>query len=179
MFFPGMCMFERRLPSPPRAILAVATLSSVESCVSTALLCAHCFRWVPSPSTSGLAGVCPWCAEVPLATAHGVAWCHRQLSRNFEIRGRKSPEMRSPMMMIAFALIFPASIAGVLQPFPHIAGSASSLVGFVQQIIGALTGIAVTALSDGTQSALANGVLFWSIIAFVVYWAGVRKFRTI
>jgi len=83
------------------------------------------------------------------------------------------------MMMIAFALIFPSSIAGVLQPFPQIAGSASSLVGFVQQIIGALTGIAVTALSDGTQHALANGVLFWSFFAFLVYWAGVRKFRTI
>ena len=81
--------------------------------------------------------------------------------------------------MVSFAFIFPQSIAGVLQPFPHIAGSASSLVGFVQQIVGALTGIAVTSLSDGTQTAMANGVLFWSVVALLVYWLGVRHVRTV
>jgi len=34
--------------------------------------------------------------------------------------------------MLSFALVFPQPIAGALQPFPHIAGTASSLVGFVQ-----------------------------------------------
>lgn len=34
--------------------------------------------------------------------------------------------------MMLFALIFPQLIAGALQPFPHIAGAASSLVGFVR-----------------------------------------------
>ena len=59
--------------------------------------------------------------------------------------------------MASFAFIFPQAIAGVLQPFPHIAGAASSLVGFVQQIIGALTGVVLAALSDGSQLALAGG----------------------
>ena len=81
--------------------------------------------------------------------------------------------------MIAFAFIFPQSIAGALQPFPHIAGSASSLVGFVQQLIGAATGIAVAALSDGTQLWLANGVLFWAVFALAAYWLAVRKYRTV
>ena len=86
-----------------------------------------------------------------------------------------------PMLfcMISFAFIFPQSIAGALQPFPHIAGSASSLVGFVQQLTGAATGIGVAAMSDGTQLWLANGVLFWAVFSLAAYWLAVRKYRTV
>ena len=66
---------------------------------------------------------------------------------------------------------------GVLQPFPHIAGAASSLVGFVQQIIGALTGVVLAALSDGSQLALAGGVLFWAVFGLSIYWYAIRKYR--
>ncbi len=81
--------------------------------------------------------------------------------------------------MTAFALIFPQAIAGALQPFPHIAGAASSLVGFVQQMVGALTGIVLAALSDGSQTALASGVLFWGVFGLGTYWLAVRKYRTV
>lgn len=79
--------------------------------------------------------------------------------------------------MTSFALIFPQSVAGVLQPFPHIAGAASSLVGFVQQIIGALTGVVLAAVSDGSQLALCGGVLFWAAFGLAAYWFAVRKYR--
>ena len=78
--------------------------------------------------------------------------------------------------MTSFALIFPQSVAGVLQPFPHIAGAASSLVGFVQQIIGALTGVVLAAVSDGSQLALCGGVLFWAAFGLTAYWFAVRKY---
>ncbi|MGB0629401.1 MAG: multidrug effflux MFS transporter [Alphaproteobacteria bacterium] len=81
--------------------------------------------------------------------------------------------------MVAFALIFPQSIAGVLQPFPHVAGAASSLVGFIQQLVGALTGVAVAAMSDGLQTSMATGVMLWSLFGLAAYWAAVRKNRTI
>jgi DHA1 family bicyclomycin/chloramphenicol resistance-like MFS transporter len=86
-----------------------------------------------------------------------------------------------PMLfcMVAFAFIFPQSIAGALQPFPHITRSASSLVGFMQQLIGASTGVTVVALSDGSQLSLANGVLFWAVFGLVAYWMAVRKYRTV
>ena len=51
--------------------------------------------------------------------------------------------------MIAFSLIYPQTLAGALQPFPHAAGAASSLVGLVQQLTGAVTGMVVAALSTG------------------------------
>lgn len=81
--------------------------------------------------------------------------------------------------LTSFAFIFPQSVAGALQPFQQIAGSASSLIGFVQQIVGAATGIAVAALLDGDQTWLANGVLFWALFGFAAYWTVVRKNRTI
>ncbi len=82
--------------------------------------------------------------------------------------------------MFAFSLIYPQTVAGALQPFPHVAGAASSLVGFAQQIAGAAVGMVVAALTtDGTQGALAHGVLLSSLFALVVYQFVVRRHRTV
>ena len=82
--------------------------------------------------------------------------------------------------MFAFSFIYPQSVAGALQPFPHVAGAASSLVGFTQQIVGAAAGMIVAALTtDGTQMALAHGVLVSSLFALAVYAFAVRRHRTV
>ena len=82
--------------------------------------------------------------------------------------------------MFAFSLIYPQTVAGALQPFPRIAGAASSLIGFAQQIAGAAIGMVVAALTtDGTQGALAHGVLFSSLFALVAYELVVRRHRTV
>lgn len=82
--------------------------------------------------------------------------------------------------MFAFSFIYPQSIAGALQPFPHVAGAASSLVGFTQQIVGAAAGMIVAALTtDGTQMALAHGVLVSSLFALAAYAFAVRRHRTV
>lgn len=81
--------------------------------------------------------------------------------------------------MTSFAFIFPQSVAGALQPFPQIAGAASSLMGFVQQVVGAVSGVVVAALSDGDQFWLAHGVLFWAVFGLAAYWLLVRRHRTI
>lgn len=83
------------------------------------------------------------------------------------------------LCLSTFAFIFPQSVAGALQPFQQIAGSASSLIGFVQQMTGAATGIAVAALTGGNQLWLANGILFWAVFGLAAYWFVVRKNRTI
>ena len=82
--------------------------------------------------------------------------------------------------MFAFSFIYPQSVAGALQPFPHVAGAASSLVGFTQQIVGAAAGVIVAALTtDGTQMALAHGVLVSSLFALAFYVFAVRRHRTV
>jgi len=82
--------------------------------------------------------------------------------------------------MFSFCFIFPQAIAGALQPFPHVAGAASSLVGFTQQLVGAATGMVVAALTtDGTQKALAFGVLVSALVALSVYVFAIRRHRTV
>lgn len=84
------------------------------------------------------------------------------------------------LCLIAFSFILPQATAGALQPFPRMAGAASSLVGFVQQLVGAITGMVVAALSsDGTQTALAHGVLISALVALATYAFVIRRHRTI
>jgi DHA1 family bicyclomycin/chloramphenicol resistance-like MFS transporter len=60
-------------------------------------------------------------------------------------------DVRSPLALalpialylFGLGLAFPQAIAGALTPFPHRAGAASSVLGFVQQVIASAIGIAV------------------------------------
>ncbi len=57
--------------------------------------------------------------------------------------------------MLGVGLTLPQSMAGAITPFPHAAGTASSLMGFVQMTFAALTGIVTAALIDANPAALA------------------------
>ena len=82
--------------------------------------------------------------------------------------------------LFSFSFIYPQTVAGALQAFPRIAGAASSLIGFTQQVVGATVGMIVAALTtDGTQTALAHGVLLSSLFVLVVYVFVVRRHRTV
>jgi DHA1 family bicyclomycin/chloramphenicol resistance-like MFS transporter len=61
-----------------------------------------------------------------------------------------------PMMLFVFGfgLMIPACTAAALQPFPHIAGSASAMMGFLQMGIGAGGSLAMSRLYDGTAMSL-------------------------
>ncbi len=54
------------------------------------------------------------------------------------------------IFMLGFGLATPSVYAGVLAPFPTMAGSVSSLMGVIQFVSGAILGAAAVALSDGT-----------------------------
>jgi len=61
-----------------------------------------------------------------------------------------------PLMvfMLGFGIATPSVYAGVLAPFPTIAGSVSSLMGVIQFIAGAVLGAVAVALSNGTGQIL-------------------------
>ena len=67
------------------------------------------------------------------------------------------------VLMFATGLIQPSAMAGAIGPFPRIAGTASSLLGFVQFATGALVGFLVGRLHDGTAlpMTLAIGACAW------------------
>ena len=58
----------------------------------------------------------------------------------------------APMVVFAFAMgfIFPLGTAGAIGPFPHMAGAAAALLGFLQSAAGAAFGALVGLLHDGS-----------------------------
>lgn len=62
------------------------------------------------------------------------------------------PRILGPMMVyfLGFGLILPNCIAGALQPFPRVAGSASATMGFIQMACGALSSIIAALVYQGS-----------------------------
>ena len=83
----------------------------------------------------------------------------------------------APMSTLFMALAFclPTGTAAVLGPFPRIAGSASALMGFLQLSTGAVTGIAVGHLHDGTSRPMATIILIAAVMVFLAYMLVVPK----
>ena len=82
-----------------------------------------------------------------------------------------------PMMiyMFFFALSGPQAVAGALTPFPHAAGAASSLMGFIQSLTSAAVGMGVALAFDGTPRALAGFVGLMGVLTFAAYVLIVRR----
>ena len=53
---------------------------------------------------------------------------------------------------IGVGFIMPNTMAGAIAPFPHMAGAASALMGFIQMTSAALSGALVGFLYDGTAT---------------------------
>ncbi len=64
------------------------------------------------------------------------------------------------LYFLAAGFTFPNAVAGALRHYPHMAGAASSLMGFVQMGIAAGLGIAVGQLHDGTHLPMAAAIGF-------------------
>jgi len=84
----------------------------------------------------------------------------------------------APMMVYLFGmgLAMPQALAGALQPFPELAGAASSLIGCVQQSVAAATGALVGQSLGATAWPLVWGVAIPGVITLAV-WAMTRAAR--
>jgi DHA1 family bicyclomycin/chloramphenicol resistance-like MFS transporter len=69
------------------------------------------------------------------------------------------------LFMFAFALVLPQATAAALTPFPHIAGSASSLLGLGQYGFSAVVGTLVAAFFDGSPRPMATAIGAVGVIA--------------
>jgi DHA1 family bicyclomycin/chloramphenicol resistance-like MFS transporter len=63
------------------------------------------------------------------------------------------------LYMVGMGIGLPNGQGGALGPYPHMAGSASALMGFLQMALAAAVGIAFGRLHDGTPVVLALLVL--------------------
>ena len=73
------------------------------------------------------------------------------------------------VFMFAFAFIVPAAQAAAMSIFPEIAGSASSMLGFVQLTLSALVGVAIGHFADGTQLPMTVAIGIVSLCPMLIY----------
>ena len=78
------------------------------------------------------------------------------------------------LFMIGVGFTLPNAMAGAMQPFPHMAGTASALLGFSQMSLAALVGMAVGHWTDGTAVPMATALIAAALTATVAYRFGVK-----
>lgn len=69
----------------------------------------------------------------------------------------------------------PCGQAGAVGPFPHAAGAASALAGFVLALVAFAIGLWLGQALDGTVRPLACGLAFWAVATAAVAWTLVRR----
>lgn len=76
--------------------------------------------------------------------------------------------------MVVFQLgngmVMPNTFAGAIAPFPRAAGAASALAGFSQMIAGAVSGVILGRLHDGSARPLAGLLLGGAVLASAAFW---------
>jgi MFS transporter, DHA1 family, multidrug resistance protein len=78
------------------------------------------------------------------------------------------------LFMLAHGVHQPCGQSGAVGPFPHAAGAASALNGFLMMIAAFVVGGWAGTRLDGTVFALTNGLWFWSVCIAAVSWTLVQ-----
>jgi DHA1 family bicyclomycin/chloramphenicol resistance-like MFS transporter len=80
------------------------------------------------------------------------------------------------LFMLAHGMHQPCAQSGAVGPFPHAAGAASALSGFLMMLAAFGVGGWVGARLDGTVFALTQGLWFWGVVIAAVAWTLVQKY---
>ena len=82
-----------------------------------------------------------------------------------------------PMGIFIFGLAFvnPSTVAGALQPFPGIAGTASSLTSFVRGIMGAAVSFSASLFRHDDAFAMATTIFLLACMAAIFYRFGIQN----
>lgn len=76
--------------------------------------------------------------------------------------------------MVGVGLVMPNAMAGAIGPFPHMAGAASALMGFLQMGTAAAVSFSIGLLDDGTQIPMTLAIALMGILSIVSYLVLVR-----
>jgi DHA1 family bicyclomycin/chloramphenicol resistance-like MFS transporter len=75
-------------------------------------------------------------------------------------------------------LVGPDTSAAAMGPYGRVAGSASALLGTLQFVVGAISGIVVGVLYNGTALPMAGTIAACCVTALVSFWAGTRRMNS-
>jgi DHA1 family bicyclomycin/chloramphenicol resistance-like MFS transporter len=79
------------------------------------------------------------------------------------------------LFMLAHGVHQPCSQSGAVAPFPHAAGAASALNGFLMMLAAFGMGGWIGLHLDGTAHALTHGIWFWSVVIALAAWTLVQR----
>jgi DHA1 family bicyclomycin/chloramphenicol resistance-like MFS transporter len=79
------------------------------------------------------------------------------------------------LILTSLAFISPGTTAGAMSPFAHMAGAASSLLGFIQFVAAATSTAVIGVLNDGTPDPMAAVICICTVCALIAYLTLVRR----
>lgn len=79
------------------------------------------------------------------------------------------------LVLTSLAFISPGTTAGAMSPFAHMAGAASSLLGFIQFVAAATTTALIGLFNDGTPYPMAVTICVCTVCAMIAYLTLVRR----
>ena len=80
------------------------------------------------------------------------------------------------LFMLGHGVHQPCGQSGAVGPFPHAAGAASALNGFLMMVAAFAMGGWLGTHMDGTVFPLTNGMWFWSVVIALAGWTLVQKY---
>ncbi|MEI8155851.1 MAG: multidrug effflux MFS transporter [Burkholderiales bacterium] len=80
------------------------------------------------------------------------------------------------VFMLGHGIHNPCGQSGAVGPFPHAAGAASALNGFISMVFAFATGQWLGIHMDGTGGPLIFGILFWSVLIALSAWTLVQRY---
>jgi len=78
------------------------------------------------------------------------------------------------LSFVGVGLVAPQATAGALSPFPHLAGTAAALLGFLQMSTGLLVNLVTSATFDGTPRPMVTANLACALLALAAWWLLLR-----
>ena len=79
------------------------------------------------------------------------------------------------LCFIGVGFVAPQATAGALAPFPHLAGTAAALLGFLQMSTGLLVNALTSATFDGTPRPMVTVNLTCALLALAAWWLLLRR----
>ena len=116
-----------------------------------------------------------------VAIAGGLSVCGGTLMAGVAFMGWHQPwALLLPfyLFMLGHGIHQPCGQSGAVAPFPHAAGVASALNGFMMMLAAFAIGGWLGQRLDGTVWPLVNGIWFWSVVLAIISWTLVQKFGT-
>lgn len=101
-----------------------------------------------------------------VAATGGIIMLILALAQVHHVAAIVLPQM---IYMIGVGIVMPQSMAGALAPFPHIAGTSSALLGFIQMSVAAGVGVLVGHYHDGSPLSMALSIALMGIFTLISF----------